>query len=271
MTHQELHFFLEKNYERYNRPDFITLDPVSIPHQFSKKQDIEIAGFLAATIAWGQRPTILRNANNLMHRMDNSPHDFILNHTKKDLHQFKKFKHRTFNGVDCVFFMRSLQNIYKKHGSLENTFAGPDVRSAILNFRRVFFSISHQHRTQKHVSLPPLGEGVSHGSACKRLNMFLRWMVRNDKRGIDFGIWGCSAPPSKGGDSGLRNRGISPSDLMCPLDIHSGSMARKLGLLTRKQNDWQSVEELTSRLREFDPKDPVKYDFALFGLGVAPS
>lgn len=253
MTHKELHSFLEENYEHYNCVDFIRLDPISIPHQFSKKQDIEVAGFLAATIAWGQRPTILRNANELIRRMDHAPHDFILNHTKKDLLQFKKFKHRTFNGVDCVFFMRSLQHIYKNHGSLENTFTGPDVRSAILNFRRVFFSISHQHRTQKHISLPPLGAGVSHGSACKRINMFLRWMVRKDKRGVDFGIW----------------KNIPMSELMCPLDLHSGNIGRKLGLLTRKQNNWQSVEELTSRLREFDPKDPVKYDFALFGLGVS--
>lgn len=251
MTKKELHSFLEENYERFNGPDFIAPDPVSIPHRFSKKQDIEIAGFLAATIAWGQRPTIIRNANELVQRMDNAPYDFILHHTKKDLLQFKKFKHRTINGVDCTFFMKSLQNIYRKHQSLENVFTGSDARESIENFRKIFFSLPHPHRTEKHISRPPIEDGRT-GSACKRLNMFLRWMVRNDKRGVDFGIW----------------KNIGMHQLMCPLDIHSGNVARKLGLLSRKQNDWQSVEELTSRLREFDTKDPVKYDFALFGLGV---
>ena len=258
MIPKELHSFLEENYERYNHPDFIALDPISIPRQFSKKEDIEIAGFLAATIAWGQRPTIIRNANELMKRMDHAPYDFVLNHTKKELLQFKNFKHRTFNGVDCVFFMRSLQNVYKKNKSLEDAFTpfshlgrrvgdeGQAVRSAIINFRKMFFSIPHPHRTGKHISNPEAN------SASKRINMFLRWMVRNDKRGVDFGIW----------------KNIQMRELMCPLDVHSGNVARKLGLLARKQNDWQSVEELTSRLREFDSKDPVKYDFALFGLGV---
>lgn len=252
---KELFEFLEENYERYNRPDFIELDPISVPHRFTKKQDIEIAGFLAATIAWGQRSTILRNANELMRRMDNAPHEFILEYTKKDLLQFKNFKHRTFNGVDCTFFMHSLQNIYRKHESLEDIFTGIDVRSALVNFRVAFFSLPHPKRTEKHVSCPPpTPSSGGHHSACKRLNMLLRWMVRSDKRGVDFGIW----------------KGIKMSELMCPLDVHSGNTARKLGLLDRKQNDWQSVEELTSRLREFDPKDPVKYDFALFGLGVSP-
>ena len=277
VTREELHSFLEENYERYNRPDFIPSDPISIPHRFSKKQDIEIAGFLAATIAWGQRPTIIKNANELMRRMDEAPHDFILNHTKKDLKQFQNFKHRTFNGIDCTFFMKSLQNIYKKYSSLEDAFYPPLgggqrgrtlVQSSIMNFRKYFFSIPHPHRTEKHVSLPPSGDG-GNGSSCKRLNLFLRWMVRKDKKGVDFGIWGHSPPPYKGGSSALRNRGILPSQLMCPLDVHSGNVARKLGLLTRKQNDWQAVEELTSRLREFDANDPVKYDFALFGIGIA--
>jgi len=280
VTKKELHVFLEENYERYNRPDFIALDPVSIPHQFSKKEDIEISGFLAATIAWGRRPMILKNANELMQKMDNAPHDFILNHSKKDLQQFKNFKHRTFNGIDCTFFLKSLQNIYKKHGGLEAVFSPPPspfgeglgVRLAILNFRNTFFSIPHPARTHKHVSCPPL-EGAGGGSACKRLNMFLRWMVRSDKRGVDFGIWGSRPPFLKGVSrlSGTGDAGLIPSDLMCPLDVHSGNVARKLGLLTRKQNDWQSVEELTSRLREFDKNDPVKYDFALFGVGVFKS
>ena len=249
MTNSELLSFLEENYRRYNRPDFIELDPISIPHKFSKKEDIEIAGLFSATIAWGQRPTIIRNANDLMKRMDLAPHDFILNHTKKDLLQFKNFKHRTFNGVDCAFFLKSLQNIYKKHKSLEGAFIGSDAKSAITNFRQLFFSIPHPHRTGKHVSNPDAN------SSSKRLNMFLRWMVRKDKRGVDFGLW----------------NNIKISELMCPLDVHSGNVSRKLGLLDRKQNDWKSVEELTSRLRLFDPKDPVKYDFALFGLGVFDS
>lgn len=246
MNKKELHSFLEENYKRYNRPNFITSDPVSIPRRFSKKQDIEIAGFLAAVIAWGQRPTIIKNANELMRQMDNAPHDFILNHSKKELLRFQNFKHRTFNGIDCVFFLKSLQNIYKKHSSLEHVFNGTGTRQRITNFRKVFFSISHLHRTEKHVSNPEAG------SASKRLNMFLRWMVRKDKFGVDFGIWNT----------------IKMNELMIPLDVHSGNISRKLGLLNRKQNDWQSVEELTSRLKEFDANDPVKYDFALFGLGV---
>lgn len=262
MIHQELHTFLEENYKRYNRPDFIESDPISIPHQFSKKEDIEIAAFFSATIAWGQRKTIINNANELMKRMDLDPYNFTLHHTKKDLLQFKKFKHRTFNGADCTFFIKSLQNIYKKHGGLEATFSDipspteaglvqknsfGGVRSAITNFRKIFFSIPHPHRTGKHVSNPDAN------SSSKRLNMFLRWMVRKDNCGVDFGVW----------------NNINMSQLMCPLDIHSGNVARKLGLLVRKQNDWQSVEELTSRLREFDINDPAKYDFALFGLGVS--
>ena len=246
MTKKELHSFLEENYKRYNRPDFIESDPISIPHKFSKKEDIEIAGFFSATIAWGQRPTIIKNANELMKRMDFSPYEFVLYHTKKDLLQFKNFKHRTFNGVDCAFFIKSLQNIYKKHKSLEYVFTGSDAKSAITNFRQLFFSIPHPHRTEKHVSNPEAN------SSSKRLNMFLRWMVRKDKCGVDFGIW----------------KNIKMSELMCPLDVHSGNVARKLGLLQRKQNDWQSVEELTSRLKLFDANDPAKYDFALFGLGV---
>jgi uncharacterized protein (TIGR02757 family) len=261
VNRKELHLFLEENYERYNNDAFITSDPVCIPHGFSKKQDIEIAGFLTATIAWGKRPSIIKNANELMQRMDHAPHDFILHHTPKERLQFQKFKHRTFNGVDCMFFLKSLQNIYKKHSSLENTFSIPratpllpgkakgkriTAKAAITNFRNVFFSVPHPARSQKHVSNP------ESNSASKRLNMFLRWMIRKDKRGVDFGIWNA----------------IEMKELMIPLDVHSGNVSRKLGLLVRKQNDWQSVEELTSRLREFDANDPVKYDFALFAPGV---
>jgi uncharacterized protein (TIGR02757 family) len=272
VNNKDIFFFLEENYERYNRPDFIESDPICIPRQFSKKQDIEIAGFLTATIAWGQRPTIIKNANELMRLMDKSPYDFILNHSKKDLLCFSDFKHRTFNGIDCMFFIKSLQNIYKKQGGLECVFfpslsahqdepIGDKVKvntsvakEAISNFRKVFFSIQHPHRTEKHISKPPstlILDG--NGSACKRINMFLRWMVRKDKQGVDFGIWNA----------------INMKELVIPLDVHSGNVSRKLGLLHRKQNDWHSVEELTSRLRTFDANDPVKYDFALFGLGVS--
>lgn len=246
MNDRELHSFLEEKCGKYNRAEFIESDPISIPHRFSKKQDVEIAGFLSATISWGQRPTIIRNANELMRRMDFSPHDFILNYKKKDLGQFNKFKHRTFNGTDCCFFLQSLHAIYRKHNSLEFVFKGKGAKASITNFRKIFFSIPHPARTEKHISNPEAQ------SACKKLNMFLRWMIRKDKRGVDFGIW----------------NNIKMSDLMCPLDVHSGNVARKLGLLTRKQNDWQSVEELTSRLKKLDSTDPVKYDFALFGLGA---
>jgi len=256
-----LYEFLEEKADLYNRPGFIETDPVSIPRQFSKKEDIEISAFLAATIAWGQRPTIIKNANQLIKWMDNSPHDFILNAGSRELERFKKFKHRTFNGTDCVYFLKSLRHIYKKHGGMERAFSPSpipppigevpiakqdEIKTAIANFRQVFFDLPHPTRTGKHVSNP------ADGSAAKRINLFLKWMVRKDKRGVDFGLWSR----------------ISPSVLQCPLDIHSGRVARKLGLLQRKQNDWKAVEELTAKLRQFDPKDPVKYDFALFGLGV---
>ena len=250
----ELKEFLDEKYDQYNRLDFIESDPISIPHRFTKKEDIEIAGFLAATIAWGQRVTIINNAKKLMALMDNTPFDFIVNAKEKDLKQFADFKHRTFNGIDAAFFIRSLQNIYKNHGGLQHAFGfGPALSgnnedhtlNAISNFRNTFFSIPHPERTGKHVSNP------SENSSSKRLCMYLRWMVRNDKRNVDFGLW-------KG----------SSSLLMCPLDVHSGNVARKLGLLKRTQNDWKAVEELTGNLKKLDSKDPIKYDFALFGLGV---
>lgn len=252
LVKSDLKDFLEEKYYKYNRLDFIESDPVSIPHQFSKKEDIEIAGFLSATIAWGQRVTIINNANKLMKLMGNDPHDFILSAKEKDLEKFGNFVHRTFNGVDAIFFMQSLQNIYKKHGGLEKAFSRSSLDKTaavdvITNFRKLFFSIEHPHRTGKHISDPEAN------SSAKRLCMYLRWMIRNDKRGVDFGIWRSS---------------LLPSHLMCPLDVHSGNVARKLGLLKRSQNDWKAVEELTANLRKFDINDPVKYDFALFGLGV---
>lgn len=252
MNLQEIKDFLEAKYLQYNNPAFIENDPVSIPHFFSKKEDIEIAGFLSSTIAWGQRKTILKNARHLMNMMDNAPFDFIMNHTTKDLDRFKSFKHRTFKGEDCIFFLNTLQHIYKKSGGLEASFLsnlkGSDdlIYRAILRFRNTFFSFPHELRTEKHVSNP------ARGASAKRLNMFLRWMIRKDKSGIDFGLW----------------NSVKPSELICPLDIHSGNVARKLGLLTRKQNDWKAAIELTGNLKKMDYSDPVKYDLALFCLGV---
>jgi uncharacterized protein (TIGR02757 family) len=247
----DLKEFLEEKYNQYNRPEFIASDPISIPHLFSKKEDIEIAGFLAATIAWGQRVTIIKNANALINLMDASPYDFIMNANQKELKKVAMFKHRTFNGIDAAFFFKSLQNIYLNHGGLQNAFLLNNTKKTILlidaitHFRNTFFSIPYPERTTKHVSSP------ADNSSAKRICMFLRWMVRNDKRGVDFGIWK-----------------TSPSLLMCPLDVHSGNVARKLGLLKRTQNDWKAVVELTESLKQFDHNDPVKYDFALFGLGV---
>jgi uncharacterized protein (TIGR02757 family) len=244
--------FLEEKADLYNRPEFITVDPVSIPHQFSKNEDIGISGFFAATIAWGQRPVILKNAGKLMLMMDNAPYDFILNHTKNDLKPFLKFVHRTFNGGDCIYFIQSLKNIYKNHGGLQKVFSDNlsasqvDLSNAIHQFRKIFFELPHSKRTEKHVA-DPLAN-----SSAKRMCMFLRWMVRKDKRGVDFGIWG----------------NIRMNQLSCPLDLHSARMARSLGLLQRKQNDWKAVVELTDKLKQFDHNDPVKYDFALFGLGI---
>jgi uncharacterized protein (TIGR02757 family) len=247
----DLYSFLEEKYDQYNRHSFIETDPISIPHLFDKQEDIEIAGFLAATIAWGQRTTIIKNAKKLMLLMDNAPFDFVMNHSKNDLNRLNNFKHRTFNQIDCVFFIQSLQNIYANYNGMEKLFAGGltdnnNMQNAINYFKTVFFEIEHSTRTQKHISDP------MKKSAAKRINMFLRWMVRKDKRGVDFGIW----------------KNISPADLHMPLDVHSGTVARKLGLLQRAQNDWQAVVELTEVLKQFDPKDPVKYDFALFGLGA---
>jgi uncharacterized protein (TIGR02757 family) len=243
---------LDEKYFHYNNKSFIDNDPISIPHLFTKKEDIEIAGFLAATIAWGNRKSILNNAQKLMQWMDHSPHDFILNHNKKELKPFEKFIHRTFNGKDCVFFIEALQNIYLKHGGLEMAFSQvsknhkPNLKYNISNFRTLFLETNHLARSEKHLSNP------LQKSSSKRLCMYLRWMVRRDKKGVDFGIW----------------KSMSPAHLCLPLDVHTGNVSRSLGLLGRKQNDWQAVEEITAVLRNMDAKDPVKYDFALFGMGV---
>lgn len=248
MTESELREFLDQKADLYNNPNFIETDPIQIPHQFSSKKDIEISGFLTSTIAWGNRKMIINNANKMMDIMGNSPYDFVMNYDKSNP-QIDVFVHRTFNGIDLNYFLLALRHIYEKHGDLEQVFIPQpqqNLQAKISDFKRIFFEINHPIRTQKHVSDP------MKGSAAKRINMFLRWMVRNDNKGVDFGIWSH----------------ISPAQLSCPLDVHSGNVARKLGLLTRKQNDAKALKELDANLLKFDPNDPVKYDFALFGLGV---
>jgi len=247
----ELKDFLEEKYLRFNNPSFIECDPISIPHRFSSSADREIAGFLVATIAWGRRDLILRSSNKLMSAMGNSPHEFIVSAGENELDSFSGFVHRTFNGGDCKTFMRGLKKIYKSYNTMEDIILegmneSGSLREGLSHFRNVFFSVPHEKRSEKHFA------DIMSGAAGKRLFMFLRWMVRDDNRGVDFGIW----------------KRINTSELFIPLDLHSGNTARKLGLLKRKQNDFKAVEELTSVLRHFDPVDPVKYDFALFGLGV---
>lgn len=250
MNSSELKSFLDEKVLQYNTLDFIESDPVQIPHLFSQKEDIEIAGFLSATIAWGNRKMIIKNSHKMMDLMGNSPYDFVMSHTENDLERLESFVHRTFNGQDFACFIRSLQHVYKNHNGLEAVFAqhqeSNSMQKSISEFKKVFFEIPHQNRTLKHISDP------MNGSAAKRINMMLRWFCRQDNKGVDLGIW----------------KNISPSLLSCPLDVHSGNVARKLGLLARKQNDGKAVTELDSKLRELDPIDPVKYDFALFGLGV---
>ncbi len=246
----DLKEFLDEKVELYNRPSFIEHDPISIPHLYTKKEDIEIAGFLTATIAWGNRKMILRNASRIMALLDDSPYDFIMNSEGPDLERVEGFVHRTFNSSDLLCFIKALKYIYQRKGGLETIFnenkTKDSLQPAIHKLYTVFFELPHNHGTERHISDP------DKGSAAKKINMFLRWMIRNDNRGVDFGLW----------------KSIPPSVLSCPLDVHSGNVARKLGILTRKQNDAKAVSELDTILRTFDKNDPVKYDFALFGLGV---
>ena len=254
LSHKELGVFLNEKQQLFETREFIPDDPISIPHLFSNKADIEIAGFLAATIAWGQRKSILKNAHSFMERMDFSPFDFVLNFEKTDEKVFDGFVHRTFQPEDAVCFMRSLQRIIRDYGSLENVFASHweasgrpnNLKDVISKFHILFFNQPHPDRTRKHVANP------AKGSAAKRLNMYLRWMVRSSDRGVDFGIW----------------EQIPTRVLSIPLDVHTSNVGRALGLLNRTQNDWKSVEELDASLRRFDSIDPVKFDFALFGLGA---
>ncbi|MBU2526857.1 MAG: TIGR02757 family protein [Bacteroidetes bacterium] len=246
----ELKEFLDEKAALYNQPKFITSDPIQIPRAYSIKQDIEISGFLTATIAWGNRTSIIKNAHKMMQLMENSPYDFVMHHQKQDLQPLSSFVHRTFNGNDLICFVQNLKKFYLRFSSMEDVFlanaTSESLQPSIHAFKQVFFNTDYAGRSQKHVSDP------LKGSAAKRINMFLRWMVRQDRRGVDLGIW---------------NR-LNAAQLSCPLDVHSGNVARKLGLLTRKQNDAKAVYELDCSLRKLDASDPVKYDFALFGLGV---
>src|SRR5699024_3879974 len=250
MTWEERKEFLDFKVEQYNTPLFIEEDPIQIPHAFSQKEDIEIMGFLVATIAWGNRKMILNSGERLMNIFGNSPFDFIMEYTPANDEYFEGFVHRTFNSIDLTYFVKSLQNIYINHGGLETLFkkhaTAQSLQFSISKFKEIFFELPHPKRTQKHVSDP------LKNSAAKRINMFLRWMVRKDDKGVDFGLW----------------NSLKPSQLSCPLDVHSGNIARKLGLLNRKQDNAKAVLELDNALRKMDASDPVKYDFALFGLGV---
>lgn len=246
---EHLKEFLDQKVEEYDRPAFIKDDPISVPHLFSKKQDIEIAGLFAAVFAWGNRTAIISKSKELMQRMDNSPFHFINAHSTKDLEQLKGFKHRTFTEDDLFYFVELLHHHYSKFDSLESAFfpnTSFSAEQALIHFKNYFFSLEHLKRTEKHISSP------LQRSTCKRLNMFLRWMVRSDNKGVDFGLW----------------KNASASKLICPIDLHVARVAKKLGLLKRKQVDWLAAVELTNALRQLDKDDPVKYDFALFNLGV---
>jgi uncharacterized protein (TIGR02757 family) len=250
LVSNDLKEFLDEKVQQYHLPNFIESDPIQVPHLFSKKEDIEIAGFLTAIISWGNRKMIIKNARSMMQLFDNTPYDFVMNHADSDLKSLDHFVHRTFNSIDLTYFIKALQNIYQNHNGLEDVLLIRDhsstYKKSISDFKQVFFELAHLQRTQKHISDP------MKNSAAKRINMYLRWMVRDGATGVDFGIW----------------KKHHSSDLSCPLDVHSGNVARKLGILQRKQNDWKAVSELDNSLRSLDPNDPVKYDFALFGLGV---
>ncbi len=244
---------LDEKVRLYNQPSFIKGDPISVPHQFTKQQDIEIAGLFAAVLAWGNRTTIINNCNKLMQWMDNSPHEFIMNHSAPELKPFLKFVHRTFNATDLMYFIHFLKYHYTKCDSLEDAFVPEKayteetVEQALIHFHNYFFSIEHPERTRKHIATP------ARKSACKRINMYLRWMVRKDKQGVDFGLW----------------KKIQPHQLVCPLDVHVARVSARLGLIDNEKSDWKNAMLLTNRLREMNPKDPAVYDYALFGLGVA--
>ncbi|PWV54134.1 TIGR02757 family protein [Chitinophaga sp. S165] len=252
MKFEQLKAFLDTKAVYYNTPDFIPGDPICIPHRFTKLQDIEIAGLFAAILAWGNRTTIINKCTELMKLMDDAPYDFILNHKPKERMKLLQFCHRTFNGVDLMYFVEYLQGYYTDVTSLEFAFSGhitaedETIENALRGFHHMFFLPEHPERTRKHISTP------ARNSACKRLNMYLRWMVRKDENGVDFGLW----------------QHIQPSQLVCPMDVHVGRVATRLGLIPAAKSDWKTALALTEQLRQLDPLDPAKYDFALFGLGV---
>ncbi len=247
---QQLKEFLDEKVAMYNRPAFVEGDPISIPHLYTSQPDREISGLFAALFSWGGRTTIIAKSKELMALMDNSPHEFVMGHNENELARFAGFAHRTFNEQDCVFVVKALRRIYSEGRGLEEIFTqgfkSGDAHTALVAFREAMMAEDRAARTGRHIA------NVATGSAAKRLNMYLRWMVRNDMRGVDFGIW----------------KNISPAQLICPLDLHSGHVARRLGLLHIKKDNWLAALALTEALREFDPTDPVKYDFALFGMGV---
>lgn len=248
---EKLKSFLDEKADQYNRPSFIEDDPISIPHQFTDPQDREIMGFFAAILAWGQRKTIIRKCNELAERLGNEPYRYMMEHSEEDRKSLLGFCHRTFNDTDLLYFVDFFSRYYREHDSLEEAFlqngAFVSIEQSLIGFEEAFFAHPDApHRTRKHMATP------ARKSACKRINMFLRWMVRNDDRGVDFGLW----------------KRIPMSQLVCPIDLHVDRTARTLGILTRKQTDWQAAMELTGNLRLLDPEDPVKYDFALFGLSV---
>ena len=252
MSREEMRELLERLHDRYNNESVIEVDPISVPHSFTRPVDREIAGFLAATIAWGNRRAIVQSAHRMMRYMDNAPEDFVRNATEADMEYLRTYVHRTFNGVDFQDFVRGLRHIITEWGSVGNYFETRyeehgDLRPVFSDFRRDFFAAEHDAHCEKHLS------SIDKGAACKRLCMYLRWFVRHDDRGVDFGMW----------------RRIPMSALYMPLDIHTGRMGRNLGLLNRKQSDWKAVEELTASLRELHADDPVRYDYSLFGLGIS--
>lgn len=244
---------LDEKVRLYNQPSFISGDPITIPHSYTLKQDMEIAGLFAAVLAWGNRTSIINNCRRLMAWMDNTPFEFILHHRETDLKKMLGFAHRTFNATDLLYFIHFLQYHYSQYSSLEDAFVREksykyeNVEQALVHFHNYFFSIEHPERTRKHISTP------ARKSACKRLNMYLRWMVRSDNKGVDFGIW----------------KKIKPAQLICPLDVHVARVAQRLGLIENEKSNWQNAVALTQHLRELDANDPAKYDYALFGLGVA--
>ena len=251
MNKEELRDLLEHLHDKYNQPEFIEPDPISIPHSFSDRHDREVAGFMAATIAWGNRKAIVKSAARMMQYMDDSPADFVRNASASELAHLQSYVHRTFNGQDFTDFVLAIRGITERWGGIgeffeQNYVATQSIPQVLSLFRKEFFSIEHNPHCEKHLS------SIDKGAACKRLNMYLRWFVRRDDRGVDFGLW----------------EKIPMSALYLPLDVHTGNMGRALGLLTRKQSDWKATDEITRSLREFCSDDPVRYDYSLFGAGI---